>query len=178
MTHTDTMTSRSSSTRPATGQILTGSLFNEPMRVETVYTDAVGIDGGAAARSRAARIRELAVRLRELAVTAATGRWNALVGDVSAEINASNSLHQRATAARHAADRAFVDAVDRVMATLYTAATRVARQSSMMGGGDARGGGGTDSADAVAPAGTGSTRRWVRRSTPPGTAWKRCASSS
>ena len=36
MTHTDTMTSRSSSTRPATGQILTGSLFNEPMRVETV----------------------------------------------------------------------------------------------------------------------------------------------
>ena len=116
-----------------------------------VYVDAVGIAGGDAARTRAARVRGLAARMRDLDITVAADRWNTLVGGVSAEIDASNALHRRATEARDAADRAVVGDVDRVMETLYTAATRLARQSSPRGGG-ARGAGGTDAAVAVAAA--------------------------
>ena len=111
--------------------------------------DAVGIAGGDAARTRAARVRGLAARMRDLDITVAADRWNTLVGGVSAEIDASNALHRRATEARDAADRAVVGDVDRVMETLYAAATRLARQSSPRGGG-ARGAGGTDVADAAA----------------------------
>ena len=116
-----------------------------------VYVDAVGIAGGDAARTRAARVRGLAARMRDLDITVAADRWNTLVGGVSAEIDASSALHRRATEARDAADRALVGDVDRVMETLYTAATRLARQSSPRGGG-ARGAGGTDTAGAVAAA--------------------------
>ena len=116
-----------------------------------VYVDAVGIAGGDAARAGAARVRGLAARMRDLDITVAADRWNTLVGGVSAEIDAGNALHRRATEARDAADRAVVGDVDRVMETLSTAATRLARQSSLRGGG-ARGAGGIDAADAVASA--------------------------
>ena len=116
-----------------------------------VYVDAVGIAGGDAARAGAGRVRGLAARMRDLDITVAADRWNTLVGGVSAEIDASNVLHRRATESRDAADRALVGDIDRVMETLYTAATRLARQSSPRGGG-ARGARGTDAADAVAAA--------------------------
>ena len=85
--------------------------------------------------------------MRDLDITA-VGRWNTLVGGVSAELDASNVLYRRATEARNAADRALVGDVDRVMEMLYTAATRLARQSSM--GGGARGAGGTAASVGVA----------------------------
>ena len=89
------------------------------------YVDAVGIPGGDAARARSARIRGLAARMRDLGAVDDPVRWNALVGNVGAEIDADNLLHRRANAARHAADLALVDEVTRVMDALYAAANRI-----------------------------------------------------
>ena len=101
-----------------------------------IYVETVGISGGDAERSRAARLRGLAARMRDLDILAAAGRWNTLLADVSAGIGASNALYRRATEARNAADRALVGEVDRVLETLYRAAIRLGRQSSP--GGDGR----------------------------------------
>ena len=65
-----------------------------------IYVETVGISGGDAERSRAARLRGLAARMRDLDILAAAGRWNTLLADVSAGIGASNALYRRATEAR------------------------------------------------------------------------------
>ena len=91
-----------------------------------VYVDAVGIPGADAARDRAVRIREIAARMREPEASDEAARWNALIRSVGVEIDAANALHRRATEARHAADRALIDDVTRVMGTLYTAELRIA----------------------------------------------------
>ena len=98
-----------------------------------VYVDAVGIPGADAGRARAARIRGLAAGMRDLEAIDDPRRWNALVGSVGAEINAGNTLHRRATESRHAADRAFVDDVTRVMEALYAAANQVGPRGARAG---------------------------------------------
>ena len=91
-----------------------------------VYVDAVGIPGGGEARDRALRIREIAARMRALEASDEVARWNALVRSVGVEIDAGNALHRRATEARHAADRALIDDVTRLIGTLYTVELQVA----------------------------------------------------
>ena len=77
-----------------------------------------------------------------------------MLADVSAEIGASNALYRRATEARNAADRALVGEVDRVLETLYRAATRLGRQCSP-GGDGRRLPAGTESAAAAPPTAAG-----------------------
>ena len=113
-----------------------------------VFVDAVGIPSAATARARAIRTRELAARMRDVEIVAEVGRWNALVRGVSAEIDASNDLHRRATEARHAKDRTLIDDVNRVMEALYTASARIAQQAAP-GSGNTSGASGTASADAA-----------------------------
>ena len=91
-----------------------------------VYVDAVGIPGADAARDRAVRIREIAARMRALEAGDEAARWNALVRSVGVEIDAANALHRHATEVRHAADRALIDDVTRVMETLYTVELQIA----------------------------------------------------
>ena len=117
-----------------------------------VYVDAVGIPGADAARARAARIRELAACMRDLETTDRSGGWSTFIREVSAEIDASGLLHRQARDARYAGELALIEDVNRVMATLYTAAVTYAQSSP---GGRDDGAGDPDSAQAVAPAAAG-----------------------
>ena len=117
-----------------------------------VYVDAVGIPGADAARARAARIRELAARMRDLETTDRSGGWSTFIREVSAEIDASALLHRQAREARYAGELALIEDVNRVMATLYTAAVPYAQSPP---GGRDDGAGDPDSAQAVAPAAAG-----------------------
>ena len=91
------------------------------------YVEAVRIAGAAEARERAARFRRYADRMRRLHGDSDSmlERQRALIRASNAENDALNVLHDRATAAHVAANRAVLDALVRAVRALSTAAGRL-----------------------------------------------------
>ena len=87
------------------------------------YIEAVGIPGAGEARERAARYRRIANRHR--GIRDESQRRIALNQESRAENAARGALHNRATAAHVAANRAAIDALGRAGRTLSTAAGRL-----------------------------------------------------
>ena len=91
------------------------------------YVEAVGIAGAAEARERAARFRRYAIRVRRLRGNSAhmLARQRVLIRASNAENDALNALHDRATAAHVAANRAVLDTLGHAARALSTAAERL-----------------------------------------------------
>ena len=74
--------------------------------------------------TRGGRIRRLTERLRDVAAAEAMDRWNELLGELGAEVEAANALHRRAVEAHANGTRPLFDDVNEVLKAGTAAAAR------------------------------------------------------